>query len=177
MAEAGNKVRSGGCLCGAVRFTAAPANREVGACHCSMCRRWSAGPFLVRDCGTTLKIADPSSLGVYRSSEWAERAFCKTDTHWSGAGIAIAAARIAERVKALPWYEPVPKQRFTAEERKAEIEGDLRRMLGDAGGAPETLALRFVEGPDGRWYRIVPKPAKAGQSRRELTCPPKTTSN
>jgi hypothetical protein len=69
--------KTGGCLCGAVRFTATPANDEVGACHCSMCRRWSAGPFLVRDCGTALKIEDPSELGVYRSSEWAERAYCK----------------------------------------------------------------------------------------------------
>jgi hypothetical protein len=68
---------SGGCLCGAVRFTAAPSNREIGACHCSMCRKWSAGPFLVLDCGTTLKVDDTSSLGVYRSSEWAERCFCK----------------------------------------------------------------------------------------------------
>jgi hypothetical protein len=69
--------QSGGCLCGAVRFTATPADHEVGACHCSMCRRWSAGPFLVRDCGTTLKVEDVSNLGVYRSSDWAERAFCK----------------------------------------------------------------------------------------------------
>ncbi len=68
---------SGGCLCGAVRFTAAPADRDVGACHCSMCRRWSAGPFLVRDCGATLKIEDTSNLGIYKSSEWAERAFCR----------------------------------------------------------------------------------------------------
>jgi hypothetical protein len=76
MAEAASTSQSGGCLCGAVRFTATPADREVGACHCSMCRRWSAGPFLVRDCGTSLTIEDGNSLGAYRSSEWAERAFC-----------------------------------------------------------------------------------------------------
>jgi hypothetical protein len=68
---------NGGCLCGAVRFTAAPANRDVGACHCSMCRRWTAGPFLGLDCGSTVQVADPSQLGVFRSSEWAERCFCK----------------------------------------------------------------------------------------------------
>jgi hypothetical protein len=68
---------NGGCLCGAVRFTAAPASRDVGACHCSMCRRWSAGPFMVLDCGSTLKVADPAQLGVFRSSDWAERCFCK----------------------------------------------------------------------------------------------------
>jgi hypothetical protein len=69
---------SGGCLCGVVRFTAAPQSRDIGACHCSMCRKWSAGPFLVLDCGTTLKVEDAKNLGVYRSSEWAERCFCKT---------------------------------------------------------------------------------------------------
>jgi hypothetical protein len=73
----GAAIMSGGCLCGAVRFTATPANREVGACHCSMCRRWSAGPFLVVDCADTLKVEDAANLGVYRSSDWAERCFCR----------------------------------------------------------------------------------------------------
>ncbi len=68
---------TGSCLCGAVRFTAAPKTREVGACHCSMCRRWTAGPFLGLECGSTVEIADKSQLGVYRSSAWAERQFCK----------------------------------------------------------------------------------------------------
>jgi len=76
-------------------------------------------------------------------------AFCKTDTHWSGVGIGIAAARIAERVKALPWYAAVPKQRFGATERATEIRGDLQRMLGGDTPAPETLALRFVAGAGG----------------------------
>jgi hypothetical protein len=70
--------QSGGCLCGAVRFSATPSDHDVGVCHCSMCRRWTAGPFMVRDCGTSLKVEDASSLGAYRSSEWAERGFCKT---------------------------------------------------------------------------------------------------
>ena len=69
--------KQGGCLCGAVRFAAAPKDQEVGACHCSMCRRWTAGPFMVLDCADTLKVEDPNNLGVYRSSEWAERCFCK----------------------------------------------------------------------------------------------------
>jgi hypothetical protein len=68
---------TGGCLCGAVRFTAAPAKREIGVCHCGMCRRWSAGPFLALECGATLEVEDTTNLGVYRSSEWAERCFCK----------------------------------------------------------------------------------------------------
>jgi hypothetical protein len=70
-------VLTGGCLCGAVRFTAAPRTRDFGICHCGMCRKWSAGPFFALDCGSTVKLDDASSLGVYRSSEWPERCFCK----------------------------------------------------------------------------------------------------
>jgi len=69
---------SGGCLCGAVRFTAVPGKaHEFGVCHCSMCRKWAAGPFFAVECGDSVKIADASNLGVYKSSEWAERSFCK----------------------------------------------------------------------------------------------------
>jgi hypothetical protein len=68
---------NGGCLCGAVRFTAGLRDREFGVCHCSICRRWTAGPFLAVECGEHLQIEDDAHLGIYRSSEWAERGFCK----------------------------------------------------------------------------------------------------
>lgn len=71
------KTLAGGCLCGAVRFTASPENHEYDACHCDMCRRWTAGPFMSIHCGSPLNIEDDAALGVYRSSEWAERYFCK----------------------------------------------------------------------------------------------------
>jgi hypothetical protein len=71
-----DQMLSGGCLCGAVRFTVRPHSRDVSACHCSMCRRWTAGPFLVVECGD-VKVPDTSSLAAYRSSEWADRWFCK----------------------------------------------------------------------------------------------------
>ena len=69
--------RTGGCLCGAVRFTAVPEKSDFGVCHCGMCRRWSAGPFFALECGGTVEVDDASNLGIYRSSEWAERCFCK----------------------------------------------------------------------------------------------------
>src|SRR5262245_34345830 len=71
------KVRSGECLCGAVRFTAAPREHDFGICHCSMCRKLSAGPVFAIECSGTVQVKDPSQLGVYQSSEWAERCFCK----------------------------------------------------------------------------------------------------
>jgi alginate O-acetyltransferase complex protein AlgJ len=68
--------------------------------------------------------------------------FCRTDTHWSGGGIARAAERIAARVKAEPWYAGVPKRSFVAEEREVAIHGDLARMLGE--DTEERVRLRFV---------------------------------
>lgn len=67
---------TGGCLCGAVRFTATPAARHFDACHCSMCRRWSAGPAMMVDCGSSVNFTDKTGLAFYRSSDWGERGFC-----------------------------------------------------------------------------------------------------
>lgn len=36
---------TGGCLCGAVRMTAAGAPRRVGICHCLDCRKHHGAPF------------------------------------------------------------------------------------------------------------------------------------
>lgn len=69
--------KTGQCLCGAVKITATPKNGDVGVCHCSSCRKNVAGPFFAIDCGDTLKFADETHLGVFGSSEWAERGFCK----------------------------------------------------------------------------------------------------
>ncbi|MEO6395325.1 MAG: GFA family protein [Devosia sp.] len=67
----------GHCVCGAVQFSATPAELDYHACHCSTCRRWSAGPFLGIQVGASLDVEDESELATYRSSEWAERQFCR----------------------------------------------------------------------------------------------------
>jgi hypothetical protein len=67
----------GHCLCGAIRVTTADQN-EVNACHCSMCRRWGGGPLMAVHCGADPAIEGREALKVYRSSDWAERAFCGT---------------------------------------------------------------------------------------------------
>ncbi|MEL6465897.1 MAG: GFA family protein [Pseudomonadota bacterium] len=70
---------SGSCLCGAVRFTVIEPITETGACHCSMCRKWSGGVFLgVRVPKGGIQIEGEDNLTVYTSSAWAERVFCKT---------------------------------------------------------------------------------------------------
>jgi hypothetical protein len=68
---------SGSCLCGAARFSATPEKMTMDACHCSMCRRWGGGPAMTVFC-TDVQVEDENAIGVYVSSAWAERGFCKT---------------------------------------------------------------------------------------------------
>lgn len=67
----------GHCLCGAVKFKARKAKKSFGACHCSMCRRWSGGPLFATDCGDEMEIEGAENITAYRSSDWAERCFCR----------------------------------------------------------------------------------------------------
>jgi len=74
--------KSGQCLCGAVKFTCIPKSQEDGmhvdACHCGMCRRLVGGPLLGVTLAEPPKVEDHVQLTVYKSSDWAERLFCKT---------------------------------------------------------------------------------------------------
>lgn len=79
----------GRCLCGAVSFAARLPKREVAICHCEMCQRWTAGPFLAVEFAGKLAIEGADSVSLFRSSEWGERAFCKvcgTSLFWHMAG-------------------------------------------------------------------------------------------
>lgn len=66
----------GSCLCGAIRVTAKAVSKNVGACHCSMCRKWTGGPLLAVDCGIDVSFEGQENISVFDSSEWAERGFC-----------------------------------------------------------------------------------------------------
>jgi len=65
----------GRCLCGAVKIEAKTLASSMGACHCSMCRNWSAGPFFAVDGQQAVIIVGEDKVSRYDSSEWAERAF------------------------------------------------------------------------------------------------------
>lgn len=67
----------GSCLCGAVKLTARKIKNQVGACHCSMCRKWGGGAYLGVECKNGIEFSGESNISAYQSSEWAERGFCK----------------------------------------------------------------------------------------------------
>lgn len=69
----------GGCLCGAIRYRARSQPLRGVICHCEMCRRHSGAPALAfvhfARADFSWLTAEPS---WYRSSPFAERAFCPT---------------------------------------------------------------------------------------------------
>lgn len=86
---------TGGCLCGAVRYKLCEDEntlKNVSACHCSQCRRWSghywssiSGPLS----GFVLTKGE-NKIGWYASSKTARRGFCKncgSALFWHGHGI------------------------------------------------------------------------------------------
>ena len=68
--------------------------------------------------------------------------YCKTDTHWSGAGIRIASEKIAALLADKPWLKAAARTKVVAATRSIPITGDLQGMLGTPG--TETVSLRFV---------------------------------
>tara|TARA_B100000678_G_scaffold225090_1_gene192818 strand:- start:3166 stop:3612 length:447 start_codon:yes stop_codon:yes gene_type:complete len=68
---------TGHCLCGAVTITIAGMEPHVDVCHCDMCARWG-GAFYPGVEGENAEVSGEEAITVYRSSDWAERAFCGT---------------------------------------------------------------------------------------------------
>ncbi len=65
----------GQCLCNAISFTAEYEEEKFSACHCDMCRRWGSGAYLAM-AANLKEIKGEEYIKTYKSSEWAERAFC-----------------------------------------------------------------------------------------------------
>lgn len=70
--------------------------------------------------------------------------YCKTDTHWSGRAVDLAARAVAAHVRDRPWLEGATDHRYESETREVEITGDLAAMLDDGSPSRETLPLTFV---------------------------------
>lgn len=71
------KLVVGSCLCGAVKVSMTSIERHLGACHCNMCRKWGGGPLLGVECDGDISFSGEENIGVYPSSQWAERGFCR----------------------------------------------------------------------------------------------------
>jgi len=68
--------RTGGCLCGGVRYAFGGEPLAVSLCHCSVCRRASAAPMTGWILLTRSQVIFEGELSAYASSPGAERRFC-----------------------------------------------------------------------------------------------------
>lgn len=93
--------RTGGCLCGAVRYSVSGALRPVVMCHCTQCRRMTGHVMAA----TAARRADfrllaEGALQWYAASDEARRGFCAhcgSTLFWEGIGrdyISIAAGSL-----------------------------------------------------------------------------------
>jgi hypothetical protein len=121
----------GHCLCGAVTIALDNPAHEIEICQCAMCRRWG-GSFYTAQTSERADITGEDRATVYRSSEWAERAFCSqcgsnlwfcflpTGNRSFSAGLFDAAA-----------HHAIEKEIFVDERADwCRIEGDHRRQTG-----------------------------------------------
>lgn len=87
---------TGGCLCGAVRYSATADPARAVNCHCGMCRRSSGAAFLTfvhfPIAAFTWTQGEPTR---YRSSSEAERGFCDC----CGSTLTMHEAILADRVQ------------------------------------------------------------------------------
>ena len=81
-------MRTGGCICGAVRYEVAGPMRPVVACHCETCRRGS-GHHVAATSAPRETVTITGEPAWFRSSETAGRGFCPTcgsNLFWDGSG-------------------------------------------------------------------------------------------
>lgn len=73
-----DKITTGGCLCGDVRYEVKGPLRDVVNCHCSMCQKLH-GTFGAHSKARkeNIRITKDTGLGWYKTSEVARRGFCK----------------------------------------------------------------------------------------------------
>lgn len=101
MTDPSDALHEGSCLCGTVRWRVRGELRPVIACHCGQCRKMS-GHFWAATSAShdQFELTGKEEPAWYRSSEAAERGFCRkcgSTLFWQPTGearIAIAAGSI-----------------------------------------------------------------------------------
>ncbi len=71
-------MRTGGCLCGSVRFEADAVPDTFIICHCELCRRWTGSALLgVIVPNANLHWTGTEHIAERHSTGWGKRAWCK----------------------------------------------------------------------------------------------------
>ena len=135
----------GQCLCGAVTIAATVDAPTLVACHCGMCQRQNGGPYISLMTDQAGTIAN-GPIKVFKSSEWAERAFCSDcgSTLWYGT-VHDGARYLSSGLFADAADAPLTLEYFSDNcPQGYRFEGDHQRMT-----EAETIAFFTQEGAPG----------------------------
>lgn len=72
------RLRHGGCACGAVRFEARRAPYRVGLCHCLTCRKVHGAPFNAFAVYPVEAVTISGRTGRFRTGATGQRFFCRS---------------------------------------------------------------------------------------------------
>lgn len=132
--------RTGRCECGAVTYEATLKDGELHACHCPMCRRIVAGPFIGCDV-SDITFAEGAPITVYQSSAWATRTFC------ARCGTALAWQALDGHFKAVgAWTLDEPPEKPLTLEIFIDAKPEGYAFAGDASKMTRAEIMAFIEG-------------------------------
>lgn len=70
--------------------------------------------------------------------------YCRTDSHWSGGGVTLAASVIGEHLRKRNWIKELKRGEFTREARTISFKGDLTTLPAAPTAPAESLTVRVV---------------------------------
>lgn len=136
----------GQCLCGAVKVEINPPVRDVGVCHCAMCRRWCSGPWMALQAPHAKIVGD--TVVRFRASAFAERGFCSV----CGSAIFHRPQDGPELAVSAGLFEP--DDLVLAYEIFSDRKPAFYRLAGDA-VQRNSLAMALEWGPRLTWRRLM----------------------
>jgi hypothetical protein len=92
-----------------------------------------------------IDVLDLSALFIQNRDHARGPVFCKTDSHWSGVGCALAAQAIADKVRSkLP--QPTAPRQYASDWKEVQISGDLDGLISHETHkpGPEKIAVQSV---------------------------------
>jgi alginate O-acetyltransferase complex protein AlgJ len=102
-------------------------------------------------------LLDLLPVFLKRRDDRAGPLYCRTDSHWSGRGAAIAAVALLDTLKKAQWRKGLVRFKSAAETRPVTITGDLARLQSPDDPVTETLPLTFA-GSSGKNGKPQPVP-------------------
>lgn len=92
-----------------------------------------------------VEVVDITQKFLEERSDGNDALYCKQDSHWAGPGMDLLTDELVKRLRTQIWYEQLEKKTFRAAYYEQDINGDLRKMLGDNQFPKERIQLNKVK--------------------------------